>query len=196
MLQSAGLSTTTVTTTESDDDVTTPTIVTLAGRGQRAASGTARTQTQNFGQATTLEVKNSATSGYRRQSFIRFNLTGVGSADDITSAKVRLVRPVLSASAASLPVGHLLGRGHDLVRERNHRQHRPGGRPYPAGDPDGERHDRRPGSEYDVTNYLKQQKAGGADGGRHSPLKATDHLRGLRRLRTATRRRRTSRSSW
>ena len=63
MLQSAGLSTTTVTATEADDDVTTPTIVTLAD----AADAHVRDglyATQNFGQATTLEVKNSATSGY------------------------------------------------------------------------------------------------------------------------------------
>ena len=61
--------------------------------------------TQNFGQAARLEVKNSSATSYRRQSFVRFDLTGVGSAADITSAKVRLFGNFLNMGVASLPVG-------------------------------------------------------------------------------------------
>ena len=60
---------------------------------------------QNFGQAATLEVKNSLTTSYRRRAFVRFSLSGIKSASAITSAKVRLFGKLLSADVASLPVG-------------------------------------------------------------------------------------------
>jgi hypothetical protein len=44
---------------------------------------------QNFGQAATVQVKNINSPGYDRRAYVRFDLTGVGSAADITSATVR-----------------------------------------------------------------------------------------------------------
>ena len=160
LLQSAGLGTTTVTATEADDDVTTPTIVTLAD----AADAHVRDgsyATQNFGQATTLEVKNSAVSGYRRQAFVRFDLTGVGSATDITSAKVRLFGNILSTEAASLPVGIY------SVANTTWGENAITSNTAPAAGAAALTTRTVSGTtgtwyEFDVTNYLKQQKAGGA----------------------------------
>ncbi|HTK78127.1 MAG TPA: DNRLRE domain-containing protein, partial [Gemmataceae bacterium] len=142
------------------DSTSTPSTVTLAD----AADAHVRDgsyATQNFGQATTLEVKNSATSGYRRQSFVRFDLTGVGSADDITSAKVRLFGRMLSADAASLPVG--IYSVADTTWSENaitsNTAPAAGASPLTTQTVDG-----TTGAwyEFDVTIYLKAQKAGGA----------------------------------
>ena len=47
---------------------------------------------QNFGQSARLEVKNSAIVGYRRQTFVKFDLTGVASAADIELGQGPAVR--------------------------------------------------------------------------------------------------------
>jgi hypothetical protein len=160
LLQSAGLGTTTVTATEADDDVTTPTIVMLAD----AADAHVRDgsyATQNFGQATRMDVKNSALSGFRRQAFVRFDLTGVGSAADITSAKVRLFGNILSAEAASLPVGIY------SVANTTWGENAITFNTAPATSAGPLATDTVTGTtgawyDYDITNYLKQQKTAGA----------------------------------
>ena len=60
---------------------------------------------QNFGQATTLEVKNVGAVGYSRQSYFDFDLNGVGPSAGIVSAKVRLFGNLLNTAAASADVG-------------------------------------------------------------------------------------------
>ena len=60
---------------------------------------------QNYGQAVTMEVKNVDSAGYDRQAYVRFDLTGVGSAAEITSAKVRLYGKLLNTMVASMPIG-------------------------------------------------------------------------------------------
>ena len=113
---------------------------------------------QNFGQSTRLEVKNSATTGFRRQTFIRFDLTGVGA---ITSAKLRLFGNLLSTDASSLPVGVFPVASTTWTENGITFNNAPpaGGSPLDTEVVTG-----TTGTwyEFDVTNYLQQQKAAGA----------------------------------
>ena len=75
---------------------------------------------QNFGQAVTMEVKNVASAGYDRQAYVRFDLTGVGTAAEVTSAKVRLYGKLLNTMVASMPVGIYPVANTRLVGSRPH----------------------------------------------------------------------------
>src|SRR5206468_48243 len=116
---------------------------------------------QNFGQSTRLEVKNSATAGFRRQTYLRFDLSGIDSAADIASAKVRLFGNLLSADAASLPVGLF------AVADNSWAEDAITFNTAPAASGSALDTATVTGStgnwyEFDVTNYLRQQKAAGA----------------------------------
>ena len=60
---------------------------------------------QNFGQTASMLVKNVGIAGFDRRSFVRFDLTGVAAADQITSAKVRLFGNLLNTAVTGMPVG-------------------------------------------------------------------------------------------
>jgi rhamnogalacturonyl hydrolase YesR len=115
----------------------------------------------NFAQAGDLQVKQVAAPGYTRESYLRFDLTGVGSADQISSAVVRLFGRKLDAVAPRVTVG--------LYPVSNAAWSEPGltwnTRPAAGAAPvatvaisstAGAVH------TFDVSQYLKQQKAAGA----------------------------------
>ena len=73
---------------------------------------------QNFGQTAAMLVKNVGIAGFDRRSFVRFDLTGVAAADQITSAKVRLFGNLLNTAVTGMPIGLYSGREHGLERDR------------------------------------------------------------------------------
>ena len=116
---------------------------------------------QNFGQLTTMLVKNVATPGFDRRSFVRFDLTGVAAADQITSAKVRLFGNLLNTAVTGMPIG-LYSVANTAWSETAltwTNQPAAGATPLVTNIVAG-----TTGAwyEFDVTNYLKAQKAAGA----------------------------------
>lgn len=115
---------------------------------------------QNFGQVTPMEVKNVGAPGYSRETYLQFDLTGVASADQITSAKVRLFGSLLSTAAPTLPVG-LFPVASTWTESGLTWNTRPaaGSTAAATGTVSG-----TTGAwyEFNVTNYLKQQKLAGA----------------------------------
>ncbi|HEX8916854.1 MAG TPA: DNRLRE domain-containing protein, partial [Humisphaera sp.] len=59
---------------------------------------------KNFGTATAMEVRKSSTAGNQREAFLRFDLTTVASAAQITGAKVRVYGRLSAAAAGGVPV--------------------------------------------------------------------------------------------
>jgi uncharacterized delta-60 repeat protein len=117
----------------------------------------------NFGSSTTMEVKRVNAPGYSREAYLRFDLTGVSSAEAITSAKVRLFGRMLNTAAPSVevelyPVAEAKAHWTESGLTWNNR-------PQSAAVPlstvivagTTARH-----YEFDVTNYLREQKAAGA----------------------------------
>jgi hypothetical protein len=84
-LSSAGLAAKSVTATEADNDVPAAPVTILAAADAYVRDGSAYAGT-NFGTATQLQVKQGS-AGYTRESYLRFDLSGVSR---VTSAKLRL----------------------------------------------------------------------------------------------------------
>jgi endoglucanase len=61
--------------------------------------------TTNFGTSQTMEVKRVNAPGYSRETYLRFDLTGVGAPSSITSARLRLFGRMLNTAAPSVQVG-------------------------------------------------------------------------------------------
>jgi rhamnogalacturonyl hydrolase YesR len=116
---------------------------------------------QNFGQAAVLEVKKVSAPGYSRESYVRFDLSGVGAAADITSAKVRLFGRMLNTASPSMAVGLYPVASASWGEAALTWNTRPAAGATPAATVTvsgtaGKWY------EFDVTSYLKQQKAAGA----------------------------------
>jgi hypothetical protein len=108
-----------------------------------------------------MEVKWVSAPGYSRETYLRFDLTGVGPDTGITSARVRLFGRKLDTVVPSMTVGlHAVsGAGWDESALTWNT------RPAAAGSPLATRS--IAGStgawyEFDITDFLRQQKAAGA----------------------------------
>jgi endoglucanase len=115
----------------------------------------------NFGQAADLQVKNVTALGYSRESYLRFDLTGVGSADQITSAQVRVFGRKLDTIVSAVTVGLYAVSPQGWTEPGVTWDTRPaaGAAPLATTTLTGSAGAVR---VFDVTAYLKQQKAAGA----------------------------------
>ena len=115
---------------------------------------------QNFGQVTPLEVKNVTAPGYSRQAYLSFDLSGVASADQITSAKVRLFGNLLNTAAPSIALGlYPVATSWTESGLTWNNKPAPGTTAAATGTVTGAT---AKWYEFDVTNSLKQQKLAGA----------------------------------
>jgi hypothetical protein len=157
-LSADGVETKTVTATEQDDDAA-RTPVTLRG-GADAYVRDGSYAAQNFGGSAVLEVKKVSAPGWSRESFVQFDLFPVASAEAVTSAKLRLFGKLLNTAAPSAPVG-LFAADASWTEAGLTWNTRPAtaATPVATGTVTG-----TAGQwyEFDVTNYLKEQKAAGA----------------------------------
>jgi hypothetical protein len=117
--------------------------------------------TTNFGSSTNMEVKWVGAPGYSRETYLSFDLTGVGPDTGITSATVRLFGRKLDTVVPSMTVGlHAVsGAGWDESALTWNT------RPVAANSPLATRTIAGTAGawyEFDITNFLKQQKAAGA----------------------------------
>ena len=93
-VSSAGLASKTVSATEADNDASVAPAILRAAADTYVRNGTYATQ--NFGTSGQLQVKSGST-GYTRESYLRFNLTNV----PVNSAKLRLFGALDNTQAAS-----------------------------------------------------------------------------------------------
>ena len=115
----------------------------------------------NFGQAGDLQVKNVTAPGWSREGYVRFDLTGVSSADQITSAQVRLFGRKLDTVASSVTVGLYAVTAQNWTESGLTWNTRPAAAATPVAtktltSTTAAWH------VFDVTGFLKQQKAAGA----------------------------------
>ena len=147
---------------------------------------------QNYGQTGAMEVKNVAAPGYTRQAYLQFGLDQLGAGKDITSAKVRLNGKLLNMGVTAMPIGLYPVASTTWSETGLTWSNKPamGATALATKSVTG-----LTGAwyEYDVTSYLRQQRAAGATA-------VSFALAGRRRARatrrsTATRPRRTARNS-
>ncbi len=117
--------------------------------------------TTNFGSNTNMEVKWVGAPGYSRETYLRFDLTGVGPDSGITSATVRLFGRKLDTLVPSMTVGL-----HSVANpDWNESTLTWNTRPAAAASPLATRSIAGTAGawyEFDITDFLKQQKAAGA----------------------------------
>jgi hypothetical protein len=157
-LSADGVETKTVTATEQDDDAPPAPLTVRAGADAYVRDGSYAAQ--NFGGSAVLEVKKVSAPGWSRESFVQFDLFQVASAEAITSAKLRLFGKLLNTAAPSAPVG-LFAADASWTESGLTWNTRPVTAAAPVATATvtgtaGQWY------EFDVTSYLKEQKAAGA----------------------------------
>ena len=117
--------------------------------------------TTSFGSNTNMEVKWVGAPGYSRETYLQFDLTGVGPESGITSAKVRLFGRKLDTLVPSMTVGlhGVTGPAWDESTLTWNTKPAFGASPLATRNIAGSA-----GAwyEFDITNFLKEQKAAGA----------------------------------
>ncbi len=115
----------------------------------------------NFGTAQRMEVKRVNAPGWTRETYLSFDLSNVGEASGIASAKVRLFGNKLDSIVSSMTVGlhpvSMAAWNESALTWDN--------KPASAATPIATANVASSAGqwyEFDVTNYLKQQKAAGA----------------------------------
>lgn len=114
---------------------------------------------KNFGLATELDVRKSSTAGNQRETYLRFDLTKVASAGSITSAKIRLYGKL--SAAGSVPISLFSVASSSWTETGINWSKKPLASSTAiasatVGSTSGG------WLQFDVTNYLKQQKQAGA----------------------------------
>jgi hypothetical protein len=115
----------------------------------------------NFGQAVEMQVKNVTAPGWSREAYLRFDLTGVASADRITSAFVRVFGRQLDQFETTVKVGiyPVSPAGWTESGLTWNNRPAPTAAPLMIGDVAGGSYSLY---QFNVTEYLRQQKAAGA----------------------------------